>query len=641
MHSDWGGKAVFPRSFTFQPTETAMGSRRFLYSIFIVLLIVTACGAPMGDEDVETSNNEDSLTGSPSCTLTAARYPTVPADITNIYAGRSFYADGNHLGIDIELPEGTPIHPIGCGVLRVYRPASGYGELVAVIEHKLASPITVQNGMGEQVSVTSFLSIYGHLRKTSDRNGTGFLGLHAGDQVGPDDIIGYVNDNAHNGDGAEHLHLGIRLQTATQAAATETNWFRGYDTTPSQRKWFADPALFMPVLTANATVALWHPPGSFVRRLGDNTVWWIDQDLARRQVDLATVSSERLTGRTVDISDAEFGCYVPGPAFVSPRAGHQVMKFDDASTVYDYILGVSASRQAFISYDAFLSWGWQDADIAIWPSSQRPTFFAMAPDHGLQMFRDGSLVKADGQSEVSVVSEGRRLPIADWPTFLALGYRSEDIVTVPADTIDLVAGPRGPLITKELIGYCAHPTTCIDNCGPPGSGGGEGGVGGAGGAGSSTAEASSAAVTVGSSVASTSSSSTGGGMTSVPIGKLRFRYDGPVVAGLNQFQGMWDPPGPDFHDWNAATSALCPDAIPGDGSLECLLDAPSGTTNFLFTVHLPNGQWWGDMSDDPLGGHGSTVGTVSLEGPYGDIPYAFVSNGAGPDYMNGKVAFVP
>lgn len=601
------------------------------FLLFVVLLIVGACGAPTSNEETGT-NSEDALNGSPSCTLTAARYPTVPADMANVYAGRAFYVDGNHLGLDIALPEGMAIHPIGCGILRVYRAASGYGELVAVVEHKLATPITVTNGMGEQVSVLSFLSIYGHIRKSQDRNGTGFLGLHAGDQVGPDDVIGYINDNAHNGDGAEHVHLGIRLQTATQAVATEANWFRGYDTTPSQRKWFADPALFMPVLTSNAAPAFWHPPGSMVRRPSDGSMWAIDHDLNRHQVDLATIANERLAESAVDVSDAELGCYVEVAPYVSPRANHHVMKFDDASVVYDYVLGTSASRSSFISYDAFLSWGWRDADIAIWPSSQRPAFLASAPDHGLQTFRDGSLVKAEGQSEIAVVSEGRRLPITNWSTFLALGYRSEQVVTVPADTIDLVAGPRGPLITNELVAYCAHPSTCIDNCSPPGSGGGEGeiGGGGAGGAGVSSSV-----------VSSTTSTSSGSGQIGIPIGKLHFHYDGPVVPGSNQFQGMWDPPGPGIHDWNAATSALCQDDLAGDGSLDCLLDVPSGTTDFLFTVGLPDGRWWGDVSNDPQGGHGATIGTVTLEGPYGIVPYSMVSNGSGPDYLNGKVALVP
>jgi hypothetical protein len=110
---------------------------------------------------------------------------------------------------------------------------------------------------------------------------------------------------------------------------------------------------------------------------------------------------------------------------------------------------------------------------------------------------------------------------------------------------------------------------------------------------------------------------------------------------MNQFQGMWDPPGPELHDWNAATFALCPDDVSGDGALECLLDAPSGTTNFLFTVGLPDGRWWGDLSNDLQGGHGATIGTVTLEGPNGTVAYTLVPNGFGPDYKNGKVAIVP
>ena len=78
------------------------------------------------------------------CTVSATRYPTVPGDMQNVYDGRSFYADGNHLGHDIALPEGTAIHPVACGTVRVYRPAEGYGRLAIVIEHRLASPLVVR-----------------------------------------------------------------------------------------------------------------------------------------------------------------------------------------------------------------------------------------------------------------------------------------------------------------------------------------------------------------------------------------------------------------------------------------------------------------------------------------------------------------
>ncbi len=127
----------------------------------------------------------------------------------------------------------------------------------------------------------------------------------------------------------------------------------------------------------------------------------------------------------------------------------------------------------------------------------------------------------------------------------------------------------------------------------------------------------------------------------MPEGKVLFQYQGAVLSGKNEFQGMWDPPGPAFYDWVPSTFALCPDLVPGDGKLECLLDMPSGTQGFLFQVHLPDGSWWGDMSFDPQGGKGNTNGTVTLTGPKGGIPYILVSNGMGPFYMNGHAAVIP
>lgn len=104
---------------------------------------------------------------------------------------------------------------------------------------------------------------------------------------------------------------------------------------------------------------------------------------------------------------------------------------------------------------------------------------------------------------------------------------------------------------------------------------------------------------------------------------------------------MWDPPGPVFYDWDPSTFALCPDGQSGDGELDCLLDMPSGTQNFVFTVHLPDGSWWGDWSCGYMGGCGAPIGTVTLTGPNGPMPYQYQSNGQGPDYKNGYVSFVP
>ena len=58
------------------------------------------------------------------------------------------------------------------------------------------------------------VTIYGHLRKSQARGGQA-LGRKYGDHVKKNDIIGYVNDDAHNGDGGPHLHFGCRLTGET------------------------------------------------------------------------------------------------------------------------------------------------------------------------------------------------------------------------------------------------------------------------------------------------------------------------------------------------------------------------------------------------------------------------------------------
>jgi hypothetical protein len=138
------------------------------------------------------------------------------------------------------LPEGAAVSAVACGTLVVYRPAEGYGTLVAVVEHSLSEAVRVPNGVGEMVEVRSFLSIYGHLRPS---------GLHEGARVSAGQVLGYVEQRGLNGDGDEHLHFGIRLQSMSEARYSDpTAWFRGYDVRPpsvSQLRWFGDPAAFL------------------------------------------------------------------------------------------------------------------------------------------------------------------------------------------------------------------------------------------------------------------------------------------------------------------------------------------------------------------------------------------------------------
>lgn len=107
------------------------------------------------------------------------------------YAGRDFLDPWNHLGEDSAHLHHDPVHAIAAGIVRYANYASGYGRVVA-IEHLLPD--------GRRVT-----SIYGHLCSHA-----GYPLVEDGASVQAGDRVGFVGDDAENGDGREHIHLGIR-----------------------------------------------------------------------------------------------------------------------------------------------------------------------------------------------------------------------------------------------------------------------------------------------------------------------------------------------------------------------------------------------------------------------------------------------
>jgi PKD repeat protein len=187
------------------------------------------------------------------------QYPVLPY-IAGSYANRTFYCCpgnlGRHLGEDEEWVEGTAIRAIGPGKIKFYDSASGYGELVVAIEHDLGRVYTFINAYNQSVQTRYILSIYGHLRKTEQRTGKP-LKFSMNQQVDKNTIIGYVNNSSHpdgqnpdpNGDGLEHLHLGIRLSDAATAKIADGNkWLRGYEGKTNAGRDFAAASVVIPIL---------------------------------------------------------------------------------------------------------------------------------------------------------------------------------------------------------------------------------------------------------------------------------------------------------------------------------------------------------------------------------------------------------
>lgn len=429
----------------------------FLVQAFLVFCLSKLYGCSEGQ--VERPSEEGTL-GQPiaGCTVSTARYPTSESEFSRLYAGRGFLVDDVHIGRDISLAEGTAIYPIACGTIRIYRAANGYGTLVVVLEHHLALPIMVTNGVGERVSVQDFLSIYGHLRPTTLRTGGTRLAWRDGDTVRPDQIIGYVQNAADNGDGEEHLHFGIRLQTATDAARVDpTAWFAGYDSARTRRRWYADPGIFLPALLrrpAQRSTATWHPTGSVLNV--DGQTWLVVSDGAITRVPDDVLRDERLDLLVVSAAPAEITCMQTVGFSLERTSGHRLIRFEGNSTVYEYADTPSAIRYTFLAQQAFDSWGFTGSQVVTRPAGERATFLERYRDVGSRRLREGSLVRATGRRDVYVVSEGRRRPIFDWATFLALGYDEAWIIDVDPSILDVLAGTLGEVIRPENLVRCVH-----------------------------------------------------------------------------------------------------------------------------------------------------------------------------------------
>ncbi|MCP4549388.1 MAG: M23 family metallopeptidase [bacterium] len=111
--------------------------------------------------------------------------------VAGSYAGRRFLVPSNHLGDDSAHNHYDAVYAVANGIVKFASTASGYGRAV-VIEHLLPDGSNV-------------VSIYGHLCGHS-----GYPLISNGSTVTKGQVIGYVGDDAENGDGAEHIHLGMR-----------------------------------------------------------------------------------------------------------------------------------------------------------------------------------------------------------------------------------------------------------------------------------------------------------------------------------------------------------------------------------------------------------------------------------------------
>ncbi|MDD2786244.1 MAG: M23 family metallopeptidase [Patescibacteria group bacterium] len=404
-----------------------------------------------------------STSSSQSCVIDDIRYPTNEEDFEKmLYGDRGFLAEYNgvkHLGYDVDYAEGTAIHAMTCGKIVFYGPANGYGTLVVVIEVKLPYPMTFENGDGDLVTTDTVLCIYGHLRTMEYLNGGEKLTWKVGDMVQMGDVIGFVQNENFNGDGTGHLHDGNRVQSAAEAKATDPQyWFRGNDT-PGEglfKKYYTDPKQFIRTIQEQL-----HGSGSSAKSTATSLPLGtlIKTDAGRYEL----VSDDGLFDVSnvkhlpfecaVNVTQDLLSCYTQMPTdTISLTLDAQVVKFDGEPQVYMLYPSHNPTLigfHTFLSYESFLSWGYQPADIVSYPLAQKPAIIGSLLNLGDLGLRPGTLVKGIGESEVSVAHQGgMRRPIFNWDVFNAIGHKSSCIYEIDSSTLDAVAGKR----SDQVIG---------------------------------------------------------------------------------------------------------------------------------------------------------------------------------------------
>ncbi|MFA6504376.1 MAG: hypothetical protein WCT54_05665 [Patescibacteria group bacterium] len=429
---------------------------------------------------------------SQSCVITDIRYPTNEEDFQHLlYDDRGFLAEYNgekHLGYDVDYPVGKAIHAISCGKIAYYGPANGYGTLVVAIEVKLPYPMTFENGDGDLVTTDTVIVIQGHLM---DAWGGQKLTWKVGDNVQIDDVIGFVQVDALNGEGSEHDHVGVRVQSVEDAKATEPRfWLRGNDT-PGEglfKKYFTDPKQY--ILTVQEQL---HGSGGVAKSTATSLLQGtlIKTDAGRYEL----VSDDGLFDVSnvkhlpfecaVNVTQDLLSCYTQMPTdTISLTLDAQVVKFDGEPQVYMLYPSHNPTLigfHTFLSYESFLSWGYQPADIVSYPLAQKPAIVGSLLNLGDLGLRPGTLVKGIGESEVSVAHQGgMRRPIFNWDVFAAIGYKSSCIYEIDSSTLDAVAGKRSDqVIGIDELEQCNSPqaiscapgswTSCVCGSGVTGS----------------------------------------------------------------------------------------------------------------------------------------------------------------------------
>ena len=216
--------------------------------------------------------------------------------------------------------------------------------------------------------------------------------------------------------------------------------------------------------TSSLPIAKWHPDGSLVKTPVSSIVYRIDSGQLRNLVTQDVFWSYGYDFKHVlPMSEQEYACYPHG---ADVNANGLVEAFYDPAHTLWLVVGTVVNPNRYrvqvraTAWEKVLqSWG-LDYSSAKLPSSSSQ-YESWSVKDGFAPFRDGTLVRDTSHSDVYVISDAVAVPVGDWNTFLLLGYRPTQVMTVEDGAIGTV---------MNTVGNCANGLWClnqsaIDRCG--------------------------------------------------------------------------------------------------------------------------------------------------------------------------------
>jgi len=355
----------------------------------------------------------------------------------------SHTGDSTEFGIDIDTPNDSD--------MELYAPVGG-----TVYVHTESAT----SGFGYHTSIDiggGFYVVIAHFSEIFVEDGSG---VAAGQLLGYDGCTGACSgDHVHvglmEGDPAEMAQFADSVDVLIRTADMDEEDPAFGDVAASD---FVCGTSSGHVYASDLAVAKWHPDGTLVMAPNDPKVYLVEDGTARHVADETVFWSHNWDFDDLTyVSDEELACLGTGEEIAEEGSVAAGYGEDGGAWLLVEDTDGSAWKQRLpggAEEEVMASWG-LSGDLGMDPIFSEDTLDAYLTRLGTAPFRDGTVLKESGRSDVYVVSDGIALPVKDWDTYLLLGFGGRDILEVDDGLVVEVMGGGS-------VGSCAAGIWCLD-----------------------------------------------------------------------------------------------------------------------------------------------------------------------------------